>query len=196
VKHRSFMIAAVAALLMVVSLGSFLAGSHFGTGSNPSDALNVEGYATIKVLNPAGNTVYTWQGHNMLFDWTISDIAACLSGNTTTSYHFNGCSGWTPWIYVDWQSGNHSYDLSAKSTTALLPAGCIPSSTYAGQLCDGWVAEGTFGPASFTSTNCGTCTITAVTTGGSGSALFDTITTSIPISTGDSLLVSVDFAVT
>jgi hypothetical protein len=186
---------ALTALIAGAALGSLVLAPYISPSAKTGEGLNVEGHATINVLNSAGQVVYTWQGNNELFSWTLSDIAACLSGNSTTSYNFGHCSGWTPWVYIDWQVGNNSYDLATRSSIALLPVGCNPSSSYGGQNCRGWVAEGSFGPNSFTQANCGTCTITGVVTGGAGTADFDTITTSIPVSAGDSLLVTVDFNV-
>lgn len=194
-KRRIVILIALVALLAGAAIGTFVVSSYVKPAATRSEGLNVEGYATINVLNSAGKVVYTWQGHNMLFDWTISDIAACLSGNTTTSYNFGACSGWTPRLYVSWLDGNSSYDHNALASIALLPAGCNPASSYGGQLCNGWVDEASFGPSSFTASNCGSCTITGVAAGGAGTAEFDTITTSIPVVSGDSLLVTVDFYV-
>jgi hypothetical protein len=194
-KRRTVVLVALTALIAGAALGSLVLAPYVSPSAKTGEGLNVEGYATINVLNSAGQVVYTWQGHNELFSWTMSDIAACLSGNSTTSYNFGACSGWTPWVYINWQVGNNSYDLASHSSIALLPAGCNPRSPYGGQNCRGWVAEGSFGPNSFTQANCGTCTITGVVTGGAGTADFDTLTTSIPVSAGDSLLVTVDFNV-
>lgn len=102
---------------------------------------------------------------------------------------------------------------NAQAVNTLTPLGCDPNSTTSGgnpALCTGWITEATFGPTTFTATNCiysnsqtpcavldvGAGTLSQLSTYGTNGA-FDYLNPSpiIPVSAGDSLLVTIQFTI-
>ncbi len=187
---KSLFAAVVLSVVAGVIIGSAFLPGVLGRGpskGSSNEGLAVEGYATVKVIGPDGAVKSVWQGHNDLETWTPSGIAACLSGNGSNVFGACG-SSWTQRILIDF--GANSAQTSA--TNVLYPPGCHPL----GQTitCDGWVAGGWFGPTTFTNSNCGSCTVNFVFAG-TGSGLFDRISTSINVNSGDSLVVTIQFIV-
>lgn len=123
--------------------------------------------------------------------------AANAGAQTLNSYSVTGCQATTT------------------ATNYLTPLGCSPNSSTGANtppLCTGWITEATFGPATFTATNCiydqsqTPCSVVSVDAGtlsqispypGYGYAEgFDTLSpTPIPVAVGDSLLVTIQFTV-
>jgi hypothetical protein len=97
----------------------------------------------------------------------------------------------------------------ASATNTLTPLGCNPNQISDPELCSGWITQATFGPTTFTSTNCiynisqTPCAVTEVDAGTLSQLTtyghtegFDYLNpTPIPVSAGDSLLVTIDFTI-
>jgi hypothetical protein len=182
-----------AALAAGIALGSFIVAPSLLTSPTPRSAnqgLMVEGFATITVLNPDGSVASVWRGHNTLSDTTRNAIAQCASGNSSAAAGFNSCSGWTPNILI--RINGQQPGVSAQASNTLTPPGCNPK-VYG---CTGWISEATFGPSTFTQSNCnGGCTVTLVLTLPNSYTNFDYFNTSISAKVGDSLLVSIQITV-
>lgn len=105
---------------------------------------------------------------------------------------------------------------NAAATNILTPLGCDPNAgtpAPTGPLCSGWITQATFGPTTFTATNCiydisqTPCAVLEAGAGplsqmanpsyGIGNAAFDILTVPTPISVaaGDSMLVTIQFTV-
>jgi len=243
----------VVALVAGILLGTIFSGNLFSPQrvSNPNhggDANTIQGVAfagneTLKVLGPDGQVVSTWKGPDPLTVNAINAIAACLVGQTgefgVSVFQYCPTSGstWIQQIEIDFGSGctwltSSTYsggcgvsDAIATNTLTLNgQAGCDPSSSISTDNCNGWITEATFGPATFTTTNCPTtCPLQNVQTqliigpgpNGPGGAAFDYLCTSefgsitvgtspepctlssspATMSPGDSLLVTILFTV-
>jgi hypothetical protein len=96
------------------------------------------------------------------------------------------------------------------ATNVLTPLGCNSNGiTLGGQLCTGWITSATFGPGTFTATNCiydisqtpcaivnvDAGTLTTLTTYGSSEGFDYLNPTPIPVAVGDSVLVTIQFTV-
>lgn len=123
--------------------------------------------------------------------------SANAGAETLNSYSVTGC------------------EATASATNYLTPLGCWPNSSTAAStppLCTGWTTESTFGPGTFTSTNCiynqaaTPCSVVQVDAGtsqmnpypagyGNGEGFDYVNPTPIPVSAGDSLLVTIQFSI-
>jgi len=173
------LIAVAASLTVGIMLGVVLSSnllvprSLLSSANSKDQALTISGIETIKVLAPNGHVISTWQGPDPLTKLATNVIASCATagnapGSTTTPYGFNSCSSWVNEILVQWDSpaGNCGIGLlgltdsycsyaSTSSSDTLTPVGCNPTVyNSGGNYCTGWIAEATFGPATFTQANC------------------------------------------
>lgn len=237
----------IVAVAVCAALGGMLVGSallpgllgHNAAGKE-QQGLVLSGTETIKVLSPQGAVISTWKGPDPLTITAINAIAACLVGQTGPAgvSVYGDCpssgSTWIQQVEIDFGTGCTflTYyggvcgvsDATATNTLTLNgQAGCDPSSPETTSNCNGWITEATFGPGTFTSTNCKTsCALQNVQTqlnigppNGPGSAAFDYLCTSefgtimvgttpspctltsspATMSPGDSLLVTIQFTV-
>ena len=185
------MIAVAASLTVGIMLGVVLSSNLLVPRSLPSSSGNTKnqglvigGTETIKVLAPDGSVVSTWQGPDPLSTYAINGIVNCIpgtNGGSTTPLEFGSCSSWITGIeiFTDSPAGicNEASSFSgpgnslgpqcstdaAAATNTLTPINCLSPSSVS---CTGWITEATFGPSTFTQTNCGnSCAVEFVMAG-------------------------------
>jgi hypothetical protein len=229
---------ALGLLIGTTILSNAVNGSASG---NENQGLLLSGTATFKVLGPDGSLVSQWTGPDPLTNAAINAIAACLPGSDggstdpigpgSPSGASGSCSSFVSAAAVVFgpmgtgctENGGAQTEnsfsvtgcvVTAPATNTLTPVGCDPNASTGSTippLCTGWITEATFGPATFTSTNCNygvsqtPCAVLEVATGVNGVITnpsygptngFDQIfPTPISLSSGDSLLVTIQFTV-
>jgi len=174
--RKEYRLPVVAAIAVAAALGGLLVGSAVFPGFLNQDAagkqvqgLLISGTETVKVIAPDGRVVSTWQGPDPLTADSINAIVNCVTGASTTPEGFGSCSGWVNSLMIVFDCSDSdtvgcqalyptstrlaNYEASTPATSTRTPIGCDATSTS--PLCTGWIFEGTFGPATFTSTNCG-----------------------------------------
>jgi hypothetical protein len=189
------MVVGALAIGMLLSYGIFAYASVLSPPKGHSDGINLGDEVTIEVFNPDGTLARVWHGYNSLLPQGINAIAGCISGATTTPYGWGSCSSGIGGITIQWD-----VDLSNSPVTN------TPFANSAGNPCDpstgapdctGWVSTATFPSTTFTTSNCGSsCTIfRAAASASGGSVYFDSISTSLEVVPGDSVVVTITFNV-
>lgn len=196
---RKRMVAAAVLIGAMVLLGGFVSYTLVnGKGKGGlGESIPIGGYVVVKAYHADGQLYATWQGHNSLYEWAVSAIAECMSGQGSSPEGFDTCSGMTPnvWAYDD---GTSEPTVTATATNTLLPAGC--STTSNPPTCTGWQSTGTI--VFSASTPSGISYPYSVNQGGAAAQEsyipFDTVSISpaITANAGDSLVITVTFSIT
>lgn len=179
-RKRKILIVSAVVVVVAVVVGSALA-TELATGvSSPRkyQVLSISGTETIRVIAPDGRVTSTWTGADPLIPGAINAMAACISGVTTANVGNYPCYGMIGKIHLETDSSSGtctsvspncwSYDIFNQTSPfpihdTLTPPGCTPRSELL--LCNGWITTATFGPSTFTSTNCGSqCSVELVST--------------------------------
>ena len=136
-----------------------------GTGQS----ISIAGTVKLQAYSASGALLSTWQWPDPLVTDSLSNIAFCFSGSNSLAFNPN-CHSWINAIdiYTDSPSGTCSHTaflnctyLQGTAPNYLLPIGC--SVNYD---CTGWESQATFGPTTFTSSNCGSsCNVEMVLPG-------------------------------
>lgn len=154
-------------------------------------SLMISGTETIKVLGPGGDVISTWQGPDPITANTINALAGCITGinaGGSPAGVFGSCESWIGGIalWTDSPAGTCTVPNTATkvctyvnpipATNTLTPVGCTTGSTSSYGTCTGWITEATFGPTTFTSSNCGTsCVVQEVIGVAPNNYPFDTL---------------------
>lgn len=160
----------------------------------------IGGYVVIKAYHSNGKLFATWSGHNTLSVFAVNAIANCISGVSDTPDIFGTCSSMTSNVWVQGLevSGDNPNNIPFEGTAAnsLLPSGCISVATDENgglTTCTGWQTTGTI-------TFSGSDLPVAVDSGGAEGpgVVFDQVSISptITVNAGDSLVVTVTFSIT
>jgi hypothetical protein len=189
VKKRSLVLAAVLlGGLMFVS--GVVADQYLMRAPNgQNDKFKVEGFGVVKAYNAQGVLFATWSGYNVLTPNGENSIASCLSGVGAGTSFDGSCNGITTAIHAD----DTSYaQYTGTATNSLYPSGCNPYGNPG--TCTGWQSVATISFSSITTS----VTIMRAGADGSSGGDFDllTINPEITVNPGDTLVVTITFAVT
>lgn len=187
-RSRVFYIAAIliGAVVFVSGFFAYPALVH-PQASGTSEGIPIGGYFMINFYHADGTLFASWQGHNTLLPRGQDQIAQCMSGQSLPPI-LGTCDG--PLLYVFASDGSSGYYYGSITSSALLPASCLPSGNP--PTCTGWQTKGTI---TFSSGNFPD-TIGIVGTEGTSHNQFDAVTiTPISVSQGDTMSVTVTFSV-
>lgn len=173
----------------IISGGVFSAASATGRGGTGSgvQGLKFSGIVTVKVLGSDGRLVSTWSGPDPINPSDASFLIGCIlghnggqSGNGLSAAGGDACDTFISQvvIFTDTPSGpctnagegglegpppDCTIIFSPASNTPTAPP---PETNCLGnQDCTGWVTETTYGPSTFTTSNCGSsCSVQEVET--------------------------------
>lgn len=198
--------------------------------------LLLTGTENVKVMAPDGNIVSQWTGPDPVTYLTQNALAACITGTDGGSTDPIGppsviggsgsCSSFINAVAIVYAPEYGCVinmeavtlngftvtgcQAATSATNYLTPLGCSPNSSTAANpppLCSGWITQATFGPGTFTSTNCiynqaeTPCSVVQVDAGNLQQMLifdgsFDYVNpTPIPVAAGDSMLVTITFTI-
>ena len=156
---------AILASVVAIALLAGILITFFATGGGlqaRQENVSVRGEAYVRVYDPSGNLILTWQGHNSLFPISKNAIAQCVSGLTVNPPGYLGCSRPDDLMWIYWSSGGTTYyDLESTSGPGVY---ATPEPNCANVFCPFWDVTATF--TGFTQSNCGVaCTVTGANAG-------------------------------
>lgn len=188
--RRRFLVVAAIAIGGLLFLSGFVANQYLAkTQGGQLDKFKVEGFGVVKAYSPQGALLATWSGYNALTTNGENSIAQCLSGAGAGTSFDGTCNGITAQIEADDTNYKAYYGTA---TNTLYPSGCNPNGNPG--TCTGWQSVATISFASITSQ----VTIMRAGSDGSSGGDFDllSITPNITVNPGDTLVVTITFAVT
>jgi hypothetical protein len=174
-----------AVILGILVSWLFLSPLSGSAGQTRQDNVKIQGMGFFQVFDSQGRLVSQQTEHNSLYANGVNNMAACLSG-VSTSGNYGGapCTGVTNGIGATWTCNGGSNCLNgvitvadntkddgscgggglacagdAVATDALTPSGCNEFGTNS---CVGWAVTATFPSELFTTSSCATsCTVTS-----------------------------------